>query len=126
MSGPSGIVLWFLPPLGAEAVLEPPVYLRYPGVEYDREALSKRCWHWSVELDDELSPLEGKYSHHNEADINLIFPHWHAGTLPLASRIRHLFPTAYEARVFALPWWMETRARGFRPGLCAINAMCMA
>ncbi len=31
------------------------------------------------------------------SDIRLIFPHWRVGTLPLASRIRHLFPTAYEA-----------------------------
>ena len=95
--GPSGIVLWFLRRLEPEAVLEPPVYLRYPRVEYDREALSDEMLALERELDDELSPLEGKYSHHHEAAINLIFPHWHAGTLPLASRIRHLFPTAYEA-----------------------------
>jgi len=33
----------------------------------------------------------------NESDIRLIYPHWRAGTLPLSSRLRHLFPTAYEA-----------------------------
>jgi hypothetical protein len=29
--------------------------------------------------------------------VRLINPHWQAGTLPLSSRLRHLFPTAYEA-----------------------------
>jgi hypothetical protein len=33
----------------------------------------------------------------NEVKIPLLFPHWRAGTLPLSGRIRHLFPTAYEA-----------------------------
>ena len=27
----------------------------------------------------------------------MIYPHWASGTLPLSSRLRHLFPTAYEA-----------------------------
>ena len=95
--GPAGIVLWFLRRLEPEPVLEPPVHLRYPGVEYDRELLSDEMLALERELDDELSPLEGKYIHSNEAEIHLIFPHWRSGTLPLASRIRHLFPTAYEA-----------------------------
>ena len=33
----------------------------------------------------------------NEVLVNLIYPHWRSGTLPLSSRLRHLFPTAYEA-----------------------------
>jgi hypothetical protein len=48
------------------------------------------------ELDDELSPLGGKMSQ-DEVELRLTFPHWRAGTLPLSSRVRHLFPTAYEA-----------------------------
>jgi hypothetical protein len=49
------------------------------------------------ELDDELSPLNYKFPKENEVKISLLFPHWQAGTLPLSGRIRHLFPTAYEA-----------------------------
>jgi len=32
-----------------------------------------------------------------EVEFPLIYPHWRAGTLPLSSRIAHLFPTAFEA-----------------------------
>jgi hypothetical protein len=48
-------------------------------------------------LDDELSPLGGKYPTPNEEQITLIYPHWRAGTLPITPKINHLFPTAYEA-----------------------------
>jgi hypothetical protein len=95
--GPAGKVLWFLKRLEPEQVLEPPLQLRYPGIDYDRAALNDAMLALERELDDELSPLEGKQQQLNEAEIRLIFPHWRAGTLPLASRIRHLFPTAYEA-----------------------------
>ena len=39
----------------------------------------------------------GKFPALNEVQIRMIFPHWRAGTLPLSQRVRHLFPTAYEA-----------------------------
>jgi hypothetical protein len=95
--GPAGKVLWFLKRLEPEQVLEPPLQLRYPGTDYDRAAMNDAMLALERELDDELSPLEGKQQQLNESEIRLIFPHWRAGTLPLASRIRHLFPTAYEA-----------------------------
>jgi hypothetical protein len=47
-------------------------------------------------LDDELSPVTGKYPASSEVQLTLIFPHWRAGTLPLSPRMAHLFPTAYE------------------------------
>jgi hypothetical protein len=40
--------------------------------------------------------LSGKINQ-DEVEVRLIFPHWRAGTLPLSMRVRHLFPTAYEA-----------------------------
>jgi hypothetical protein len=49
------------------------------------------------ELDDELSPLESKVALEDEVVVRLIYPHWRVGSLPLSARIRHLFPTAYEA-----------------------------
>jgi hypothetical protein len=95
--GAAGQVLWFLRRLEPAPVLEPPLYLRYPGLDYDRARLSDAMLALEAELDDELSPLGGKFSHLTEVSLRLIYPHWRAGTLPLASRLRHLFPTAYEA-----------------------------
>ncbi len=94
--GASGQVIWFLRRLEPEPVLEPPLYLRYPGADYERGHLTGEMLALEQELDDELSPLGGKYSQ-DEVSVRLIFPHWRAGTLPLSSRLRHLFPTAYEA-----------------------------
>jgi hypothetical protein len=78
-------------------VLDPPIYLRYAGIDYDRSRLTGEMLTLERGLDDELSPFESKGQQSNEAEISLIFPHWRAGTLPLSSRVRDLFPTAYEA-----------------------------
>lgn len=95
--GPSGDVLWFLRRLEPPEVLEPPLYLRYSGIEYDRSTLTKDMLALERELDDELSPLAEKGAAQSEVEVRLIFPHWRSGTLPLGVHIRHLFPTAYEA-----------------------------
>ena len=95
--GPSGKILWFLNRLEPPEVLEPPVYLRYPGIEYDRSSLTKQMLDLERDLDDELSPVLTRTSQSDEGEVRLIYPHWRSGTLPLASRVRHLFPTAYEA-----------------------------
>jgi len=95
--GSAGEVLWFLQRLEPEPVREPPVYLRYSGIDYDRPLLNNQMLTLERELDDELSPLEIKHPHQDEVQLRLIFPHWRAGTLPLSSRVRHLFPTAYES-----------------------------
>lgn len=95
--GPAGDVLWFLRRLEPPDVLEPPVYLRYAGIEHERSALSKEMLALEQSLDDELSPLHTERQKGSQGEISLLFPHWRSGTLPLSSRIRHLFPTAYEA-----------------------------
>ncbi|MEE4194130.1 MAG: hypothetical protein V2J07_02925, partial [Anaerolineae bacterium] len=95
--GPAGDVLWFLHRLEPSQVIEPPVFLRFQGIDYDRSALTPEMVALEQELDDELSPISEKYKHLTEGEIHLIFPHWRSGTLPLSARIRHLFPTAYEA-----------------------------
>jgi len=95
--GPSGEVQWFLNRLEPPQVLEPPLFLRYPGIEYDRSLLTKDMLQLERELDDELSPVQARPAQADEALVPLIFPHWRSGTLPLSSRVRHLFPTAYEA-----------------------------
>ena len=95
--GPSGEVLWFLNRLEPEGVLLTPAYLRYQELEYDRSLLSEEMLELEKKLDDELTPVSGKYPSINEVQLTLNYPHWRAGTLPLTSRINHLFPTAYEA-----------------------------
>jgi hypothetical protein len=95
--GAAGQVLWFLRRLEPEQVLEPPVHLRYSGIDYDRSLLTPEMLVLERELDDELSPFEGKHQQLEEVQLRIIFPHWRAGTLPLSSRLRHLFPTAYES-----------------------------
>ena len=95
--GPTGDVLWFLRRLEPSEVLSTPIFLSYQGFDYDRSVLTPEMLNLEMELDDELSPLDGKYQPLNDGRVRLIFPHWRSGTLPLSARIRHLFPTAYEA-----------------------------
>ena len=95
--GPAGNVLWFLQRLEPPEVLEPPTYLRYPGMEYDRSVLTPEMIALERELDDELSPLPLPDEPQEAIEVPLIYPHWRSGTLPLSSRLRPLFPTAYEA-----------------------------
>ena len=95
--GSAGKVVWFLKRLEPPEVLEPPLYLRYAGMDYDRTLLTEEMLSLERELDDELSPLEDRYRNINSVEVRLIYPHWRAGTLPLSAKLRHLFPTAYEA-----------------------------
>ena len=95
--GPSGEVLWFLHRLEPESVLQTPINLLYQPLEYDPSLLSEEMLELERKLDDELSPVRGKYPNVNDVQLTLTYPHWRAGTLPLTARINHLFPTAYEA-----------------------------
>jgi hypothetical protein len=95
--GPAGDVLWYLRRLEPPAVLETPLYLRYSEIEYDRSLLTPEMLALEQALDDELSPPTGKPQTSNEVEVRLIYPHLRSGTLPLSARLRHLFPTAYEA-----------------------------
>ncbi len=95
--GPAGQVLWYLKRQEPEGVLKTPRMLRYKPMEYDRSLLTEEMLDLETELDDELSPLEEGRAVSGELSVRLIYPHWKSGTLPLASRMRNLFPTAYEA-----------------------------
>jgi hypothetical protein len=95
--GPAGQVLWCLRRLEPQEVREVPLYLEYKPVEFDRDDLSDQMLNLESHLDDELSdPAEEHARELKEVTISLIFPHLRAGTLPLSSRVRALFPTAYE------------------------------
>lgn len=136
--GPAGDVLWFLQRLEPAEVLKTPQFLHYAEIDHDRALMTEEMLALEETLDDELSPLKAQ-NHHRAGEVRLIFPHWRSGTLPLSARIRHLFPTAYEAPrirfmlvdgatgdkfpgwvvrekryVFGLEEWYE--ARGLMPG----------
>lgn len=95
--GPAGQVLWYLRRLEPPEVLLTPPRLEYEEVPHDRAALSPAARKMEVDLDDELSPLETPDEAPEEVSLGLLFPHWRVGALPLSSRLRPLFPTAYEA-----------------------------
>ncbi len=95
--GPAGKVLWYLQRLEPQEVRETPIFLRYHEIEHDRDLLSGEMLALERDLDDELSPLTSNGSHSDEVVVSLNFPHWRVGSLPLSSKIDHLFPTAYEA-----------------------------
>jgi hypothetical protein len=95
--GPAGDVLWFLKRLEPGEVINPPTFLRYQEIDHDRSLMTQEMLDLEQSLCDEFSPVKGRFQHLDEVEVRLIFPHWRSGTLPLSSRTKHLFPTAYEA-----------------------------
>jgi len=95
--GPAGQILWFLHRLEPPEVLETPEYLRYIPQEYDRGLLTGEMLELEHQLDDELSPLPKVEQPLDKVEIQLLYPHWRVGSLPLSSRMESLFPTAYQA-----------------------------
>ncbi len=95
--GPAGQVLWFLKRLEPPEVLQAPPHLKYSIVDFDRSILTEEMRALETSLDDELSPLTRVENPPDEVEVQLIYPHWRSGTIPLSGRMRKLFPTAYEA-----------------------------
>lgn len=95
--GPAGQVLWYLRRLEPPEVLSAPPRLEPQPAEEDRSALTPDLLALEAALADELSPLPEPSEAPDEVVLSLLFPHWRVGALPLSSRLRPLFPTAYEA-----------------------------
>lgn len=95
--GVPGNVSWFLRRLEPEAVREVPERLRHKPISYDRAILSPQLLLLERELDDEWSELEPVQSA-QPTILSLTYPHRWAGTLPLSSRTRPLFPTGTSPR----------------------------
>lgn len=95
--GPAGQVLWHLKRLEPPEVLYPPPRLDYDPGLYERAELPEALLALEQELNDELSPTKETSESSEEAVISLLFPHWRVGTLPLCSKLKPLFPTAYES-----------------------------
>lgn len=98
--GPAGKILWYLHRLEPEPVRETPVFLRHhPLPEYDPHEYKDLLDVFGSQIIDELEPdlNPAPAGSVNEATLSLIYPHWRAGTLPLAGKLVKLFPTAYES-----------------------------
>ena len=93
--GPAGQVLWCLERLEPEGVRTVPMPLQYIEIQYDRALLTNQMLALEAQVDDELS--EAPAPAVDEVTISLLYPHWRAGTLPISSRAKRLFPTAYES-----------------------------
>lgn len=117
---PVGQVAWFLRRMEPDPVRETPERLRYTPLPYDRALLSPQLLALERELDDEWSELEPVGT--PEATTLLItYPHVRAGTLPLSSRNRPLFPPSNSPRqrvIFIdestgqeIPAWVVQEAR---------------
>ena len=87
----------FMREMEPEEVISVQARLRYEPVDYNWRLLSDELAALEYEIDDELSNLRSPAKAADSVTFSLNFPHRRTGTLPLSSRLRHLFPTAYEA-----------------------------
>lgn len=93
--GPAGITLWFLKRLEPQGVQNPPFTLQFQGTIPENTAEIPGLRDLNNLVDDELESIQPE-SQSDEVVISLSYPHWRAGTLPLTSRNKEIFPTAYE------------------------------
>ncbi|MCC6148488.1 MAG: hypothetical protein IT308_13095 [Anaerolineaceae bacterium] len=95
--GPAGNVLWYLHRLEPEYVKSLPPYLKYPPIEFPLSESEDIVSMISDKIYDELEPDLAPTEKAEEVSLSLLYPHWRAGTLPLAGNLKYLFPTAQEA-----------------------------
>ncbi|HEX7556839.1 MAG TPA: hypothetical protein VF338_09460 [Leptolinea sp.] len=95
--GPSGEVLWFLRRLEPDGVRNSPIYLKFAGTIVENEKIEELLKPLQREVIDEMDDEANTKEELDRLAINLIFPHWRSGTLPLSSKVSRLLPTAYEA-----------------------------
>jgi hypothetical protein len=98
--GPAGAVSWYLHRLEPEPVRETPTFLRYsPAVKETQSEAARMLGEFGAQVLDELQPdlNPADTKPVDQVTLSLIYPHWRAGTLPLAGNLVNLFPTAYES-----------------------------
>lgn len=93
--GPTGITLWFLKRLEPQEVQNPPFTLEFHGTLPEDSTNIPGLIELNQLVDDELES-DQPITRSDEITLSLSYPHWRAGTLPLTSRNKHIFPTAYE------------------------------
>jgi hypothetical protein len=96
--GAAGQVLWYLRRFEPEEVQHAPARIVYHRLDYDASALTDELRALERDIDDEWSPFEPPPTPPSQAMLTLIYPHRRVGTLPLTSKVRAMFPTAYESQ----------------------------
>jgi hypothetical protein len=95
--GPAGQVLWFLRRMEPPEVQHYPERLAYNPLSYDPSLLSTEMREIEIAIGDEHSVIPVQRGPRPQSVmVMLTYPHRRAGTLPLSSRLRLMFPTAYE------------------------------
>ncbi|RLC67594.1 MAG: hypothetical protein DRI48_01880 [Chloroflexi bacterium] len=97
--GPAGEVLWFLRRMEPQGVQSVPPHLKYEPLEYDPALLTSEMLALEQKLDDEWSDLDQPDEVSQPVTVVLTYPHWKSGTLPLSSRLKHVFPTGRTHRI---------------------------
>ncbi|MGC9349215.1 MAG: hypothetical protein ACP5JG_13810 [Anaerolineae bacterium] len=92
--GPAGYALWYLQDLEPAEVQETPPLLRYMAIPYNRQLLGDVMLSLEQQAADEWSDFPAADLPEGRVTIVLSYPHWRSGTLPLASHVAKLFPTA--------------------------------
>lgn len=93
--GPAGKTLWFLKRLEPEEVQKTPRFLLFSDEVPTLPEEYAKFTSFGTEQCDELETEEVQ-SPVDSVVISLAYPHWRSGTLPLTSKLKSLFPTAYE------------------------------
>ncbi len=89
---------WYLRRLEPPEVLKTPPRLAFQPLDYNPSVVTDELRELERELDDEFSNFEPPAEQPKEALVTLIYPHRRVGTLPLASRIERMFPSATDER----------------------------
>ena len=92
--GPAGYALWHLRQMEPKGVLEVPSPLRYMPIPYSRGLLDESMLALERQVEDEWSETTYDDLAKEMVTVVLTYPHWRSGTLPLASHVAKLFPTA--------------------------------
>jgi hypothetical protein len=94
--GDSGRTVWYLRRLTPDPVVNPPAQLAYRAEPYSRDGTAAELLTLEATIDDEHSAEDasGPSRPVYRANVDLIYPHWRHGTLPLTARTRGLFPKA--------------------------------
>ncbi|MBE2272616.1 MAG: hypothetical protein IAE80_30560 [Anaerolinea sp.] len=100
--GPIDSVLWYLRSFEPAEVLNPPNVLKYNEIDYDPTLLTTEQVALESEIDDEWSPEAESPILGDEVTLTLNYAHWRAGTLPLNTKMRHIFPTARRTQRIAV------------------------
>ncbi len=100
--GPIDSVLWYLRSFEPSEVLNTPNVLKYNEIEYDPSLLTTEQVALEAEIDDEWSGEIETVAEGKEVTLLLNYPHWRAGTLPLNSKMRSIFPTARRTQRIAV------------------------